>query len=225
MKIWPRSMQCIKDCGLIDDSEGNKENVDENPPFSSAIKKAGENMKLIAKRILALIMALALMMGFAAQGAFAESDDWKSLLRDAFGLLDEIMEDTDDYGYESDDYDEYEDYDFDEPITDPQQIVNYIDIYGCLPDNFITKNEAKKLGWDSSENYVGEVAPGMSIGGDRFGNYEGLLPDKKGRTWYECDANYKGKKRGAQRVVFSSDGLYYYTDDHYESFTQMFPED
>lgn len=180
-------------------------------------------MKLFARRIIALIMVLALMMGFAAQAASAETDDWKSLLKDAFGILDEIIEDSD--GYESYSYDDFDDYEFDEPITDPQQIVNYIDAYGCLPDNFITKNEAKKLGWDSSRNYVGEVAPGMSIGGDRFGNYEGLLPDKKGRTWYECDANYKGKKRGAQRVVFSSDGLYYYTDDHYESFTQMFPED
>ena len=81
------------------------------------------------------------------------------------------------------------------------------------------------MGWDSKKNYVGDVAPDMSIGGDRFGNYEGLLPDAKGRTWYECDANYKGKKRGAERVVFSSDGLFYYTDDHYESFTEMFPED
>ena len=93
-----------------------------------------------------------------------------------------------------------------------------------LPENFITKNEAKDLGWDSRYNYVGEVAPGKSIGGDRFGNYEGLLPKKKGRKWYECDANYGGRKRGPERVVFSSDGLYYYTDDHYNTFTQMYPE-
>ena len=72
---------------------------------------------------------------------------------------------------------------------------------------------------------MGEVAPGKSIGGDRFGNYEGQLPDRKGRKWFECDANYKGKKRGAQRVLFSNDGLYYYTDDHYQTFTEMFPED
>lgn len=114
---------------------------------------------------------------------------------------------------------------FELPVTDPQQIVNYLDYYGELPENFITKSEARDLGWDSRYNYVGEVAPGMSIGGDTFGNYEGRLPSAKGRRWYECDANYRGKKRGKERVLFSSDGLYYYTDDHYNTFTQLFPED
>ena len=111
------------------------------------------------------------------------------------------------------------------PITDPQGIADYIFRYGKLPDNFITKNEAQNLGWDSSYNYVGDVAPGKSIGGDRFGNYEGLLPSKKGRTWYEADCYYEGKKRNAHRILYSNDGLVYYTDDHYESFTQMFPSD
>lgn len=114
---------------------------------------------------------------------------------------------------------------FELPVTDPQQIVNYLALYGELPENFITKNEARDLGWDSRYNYVGEVAPGKSIGGDRFGNYEGQLPEKKGRKWFECDANYGGRRRGAERVLYSSDGLYYYTDDHYETFTQLFPED
>ena len=95
--------------------------------------------------------------------------------------------------------------------------------YGKLPPNFITKSEAQKLGWDSSRNYVGDVAPGKSIGGDRFGNYEGLLPEKSGRTWKEADVNYVSGPRGAERIVFSNDGLVYYTGDHYESFTQMHP--
>ena len=111
------------------------------------------------------------------------------------------------------------------PITDPQGIADYIFKYGKLPDNFITKKEAQALGWDSSYNYVGDVAPGKSIGGDRFGNYEGLLPSKKGRTWYEADCYYDGKKRNAYRILYSNDGLVYYTDDHYETFTQMFPSD
>jgi len=111
------------------------------------------------------------------------------------------------------------------PITEPQAIADYIFKHGKLPDNFITKKEAQKLGWDSSYNYVGDVAPGKSIGGDRFGNYEGLLPSKKGRTWYEADCYYEGKKRNAHRILYSNDGLVYYTDDHYESFTQMFPSD
>ncbi len=109
------------------------------------------------------------------------------------------------------------------PITDPQGIADYIFRHGELPDNFITKKEAQRLGWDSSYNYVGAVAPGKSIGGDRFGNYEGRLPSKKGRTWYEADCYYEGRKRNAHRILFSNDGLVYYTDDHYETFTQMFP--
>ena len=109
----------------------------------------------------------------------------------------------------------------DKPLTDPQDIADYIFLYGKLPPNFITKKQAQNLGWDSS--YVSDVAPGKSIGGDRFGNYEGLLPDKKGRQWYEADCYYTKGKRNAYRILFSNDGLVYYTDDHYESFTQMFP--
>ena len=111
------------------------------------------------------------------------------------------------------------------PIIEPQDIADYIFEHGELPDNFITKKEAQKLGWDSSWNYVSDVAPGKSIGGDRFGNYEGLLPTKKGRQWYEADCYYTKGKRNAHRILYSNDGLVYYTDDHYETFTQMFPSD
>ena len=70
-----------------------------------------------------------------------------------------------------------------------------------------------------------KYAPGMCIGGDRFGNYEGLLPDAKGRRWTECDIDTLGaKSRGAKRIVFSNDGLIYYTDDHYESFELLYGE-
>lgn len=109
------------------------------------------------------------------------------------------------------------------PITDPQSIADYIFANGCLPDNFITKRQAQDLGWDSSYNYVGDVAPGKSIGGDRFGNYEGLLPTAKGRQYYECDCYYTGRKRNAYRIIFSNDGLVYYTGTHYESFVEMHP--
>jgi len=113
--------------------------------------------------------------------------------------------------------------DQDAAITAPQAIADYIFEHGKLPGNFSTKKEAQELGWDSSKNDVSDVAPGKSIGGDRFGNYKGLLPDAKGRTWYEADANYAGGNRGAERIVFSNDGLVYYTSDHYESFTEMKP--
>jgi len=108
-------------------------------------------------------------------------------------------------------------------ITAPQDIADYIFAHGTLPDNFLTKNEARQLGWDSSKNYVSDVAPGYSIGGDKFGNYEGLLPDASGRKWYEADANYTAGPRGAERILYSSDGLVYYTNDHYQTFTEMYP--
>lgn len=108
-------------------------------------------------------------------------------------------------------------------ITAPQDIADYIFAHGTLPDNFLTKSEARQLGWDSSQNYVSDVAPGYSIGGDKFGNYEGLLPDASGRKWYEADANYTAGPRGAERILYSSDGLLYYTNDHYQTFTEMHP--
>ena len=104
------------------------------------------------------------------------------------------------------------------------EVALYIHLYGHLPDNFITKSEAQALGWvgGSLEPY----APGCSIGGGYFGNYEKLLPVKKGRTYTECDIDTRGKKnRGAKRIVFSNDGLIYYTDDHYESFTLLYGEE
>ena len=168
-------------------------------------------MQGMVRRFAALALALLLALGTLSVAA---AEDWRDLLRGLYGLT----EDEGDGGSYEQAGDEFE-----LPITDPQQIVDYLDLYGELPENFITKDEARALGWDSRYNYVGEVAPGKSIGGDRFGNYEGQLPNKKGRKWYECDANYSGKKRGAERVLFSSDGLYFYTDDHYNTFTQMYP--
>lgn len=109
------------------------------------------------------------------------------------------------------------------PIIEPQAIADYLFEHGNLPDNFITKKEAEKRGWNSGRNDLSDVAPGMSIGGDHFGNYQKVLPEKKGRTWKECDCYYKAGARNAYRICFSNDGLVYYSDDHYQSFTQLFP--
>ena len=100
----------------------------------------------------------------------------------------------------------------------------YIYTYGHLPKNYVTKNEAREKGWEggSLEDYF----PGCSIGGDSFGNREGNLPTKKGRKYTECDIDTKGKKsRGAKRIVFSNDGLIYYTEDHYETFELLYGEE
>ncbi|MBQ7499582.1 MAG: ribonuclease [Clostridia bacterium] len=104
--------------------------------------------------------------------------------------------------------------------TSKEDVADYIKIYGCLPRNFITKTQAKALGWEGGDLW--KFSPGSSIGGDIFGNREETLPDKKGRVWYECDIDYNGGSRGAKRIVFSNDGLIYYTDDHYETFTQLY---
>lgn len=106
--------------------------------------------------------------------------------------------------------------------TAPQDVADYLYEFGHLPDNFITKNEARDLGWDSQDGNLDEVAPGMSIGGDSFGNREGLLPKEKGRKYYECDVNYEGGYRGGERIVYSNDGLIFYTADHYKSFEQLY---
>ena len=76
--------------------------------------------------------------------------------------------------------------------TSKEEVAAYLNLYGHLPSNYITKKEAKKLGWVSSEGNLDEVAPGMSIGGDYFGNFEGNLPEAKGRDYYECDIDFDG---------------------------------
>lgn len=106
--------------------------------------------------------------------------------------------------------------------TDPYLVAEYIHKYNKLPSNYLTKNEARELGWESDKGNLWEVTDEMSIGGDIFGNREGLLPKKDGRIYYECDVNYKGGYRGSERIVYSNDGLIFYTNDHYESFTQLY---
>ena len=100
----------------------------------------------------------------------------------------------------------------------------YIHLYNRLPGNYVTKKEAQDQGWPGGnvERYIGE---GTAIGGDRFGNREGLLPKAKGRSYTECDIDTVGKdSRGAKRIVFSNDGLVYYTGDHYNTFELLYGE-
>lgn len=108
--------------------------------------------------------------------------------------------------------------------TSKEEVAEYIHLYGRLPDNFITKKEAQELGWEGGS--LEPYAPGKCIGGNRFGNYEGLLPEEDGRVYTECDIDTLGAdKRGAKRMVFSNDGLIYYTEDHYESFELLYGEE
>ena len=120
---------------------------------------------------------------------------------------DEIGFDTSDYVREGEFY-----YDLD-------HVILYLETYGELPDNYVTKKAARALGWEGGS--VQKYIEGAAIGGDRFSNYEGTLPDKKGRKYFECDIDTDGKgSRGPKRLVYSDDGLYFYTEDHYDTFSE-----
>lgn len=108
--------------------------------------------------------------------------------------------------------------DEDGTYSSAEDVALYLYTYGELPDNFITKNEARDLGW--SGGGLEDYAPGKCIGGDRFGNREGLLPEG---NYHECDINTLGaNSRGAERLVWDDQGNIYYTGDHYESFEQLY---
>ena len=101
-----------------------------------------------------------------------------------------------------------------------EEVFSYIQANGKLPDYYLTKAEARKLGWSGGS--LEPFAQGKLIGGDYFGNFEGLLPSQSGRKWTEADIDNFGKSsRGSKRMVFSNDGLIYYTSDHYASFTKL----
>lgn len=201
-------------------------------------------MKKQIRYILALIVvAAALLLGYTGDtdnGDFAGGGSSASNMSMEAGAADEAAaydEDSNKNSYEYAGENSYGDtkelsessasseIEEDGVYTSKDEVAEYIHLYGHLPDNFITKSEAKKLGWVSSEGNLGEAAPGKSIGGDHFGNYEGTLPEKKGRSYTECDIDSDGGYRGAKRIIFSNDGLIYYTGDHYETFELLYGEE
>lgn len=158
-------------------------------------------MKRKAFNIFALILAMLIIIA----GCVSNNSDKKT--ENNTLILEEIAgSDIDEHG----------------TYTDPYQVAEYIHTYDKLPSNYITKKQASNLGWESDKGNLWEVTDKMSIGGDKYGNREGLLPKKDGRIYYECDVNYEGGYRGAERIVFSNDGLIFYTEDHYKNFTQLY---
>ena len=107
--------------------------------------------------------------------------------------------------------------------TSKEDVALYLWTYRKLPSNFITKNEAQKLGWNGGG--LDKYSKGKCIGGDKFGNREGILP--KNHKYIECDIDTLGKKdRGAKRIVFADDcSLIYYTEDHYSTFELLYGEE
>ena len=110
----------------------------------------------------------------------------------------------------------------DKTYSSKEEVAAYLHKFNHLPSNYMTKSQAKKQGWDSGDEYLSDALPGVSIGGSKFGNKEKKLPEQEGRQYYECDIDYKKGSRGAKRIVYSNDGLIFYTEDHYETFEQLY---
>lgn len=178
---------------------------------------------MLKKKLLSFLLMLSVLLVPILTGCTQDEADA------AVGILNAVLEQTQTEEQEAQDESqsgpsdssetEAQPLDPDGSYTDEEDVAAYLNTYGELPGNFITKKEAQALGWDSSKGNLQEVAPGKSIGGDRFGNYEGRLPEGK---WTECDVNYHGGYRGGERLVFSEDGAIYYTDDHYETFERLY---
>ena len=166
------------------------------------------NMK---RKLTALLLLLALLLSLTACGDAAQTID---AVQQAAQTVQEIAAEQEE---------ETPAIEEDGTYTTKEDVARYIHTYGHLPDNFITKKQAQALGWEGGS--LEPYAPGKCIGGSRFGNYEGTLPEKDGRTYTECDIDTLGaSKRGAKRIVFSNDGLIYYTKDHYETFELLYGE-
>lgn len=108
-----------------------------------------------------------------------------------------------------------------EALTSEKTVVNYLIQNHRLPDYYVTKKQARAAGWDARAGNLCQVLPGKAIGGDRFSNREGRLPSAYKRVWREADINYRCGRRGADRVLFASDGLIYVSRDHYRQFVQV----
>ena len=152
------------------------------------------------KKLLSMILALIMLFGFCA---FGEAE-FEILVEDGVAITNELIVE---YGYD---------------YYSTEEVALYLYVFWELPPNFLTKDEAYDYGWQSSKGNLWDVVYGLVIGGDRFGNREGILPTAKGRQYYECDVNYDGGFRDAERIVFSSDGLIYYTGDHYETLELLY---
>lgn len=152
------------------------------------------------KRIFSLFLMLVMLLTVSV---YAETE-MEILVEDGVVITEDLLVE---YGY-----DYYSD----------EEVALYLNVFRELPPNYLTKNEAYDLGWNSSKGNLWKVAYGLCIGGDKFGNREGRLPEERNRQWYEADVNYEGGYRGSERILFSNDGLIYVSFDHYETFELLY---
>ena len=181
------------------------------------------------KKWILLLLAAVTALSLTACGAPEDTGDYGGAYNSSFSDGDGVLppEEAENGGAEhapGEDPPDGDTLDEDGAYTTKEDVALYLHLYGHLPDNFITKSEAEALGWTGGS--LEPYAPGKCIGGGRFGNYEGLLPEAEGRTYTECDIDTLGAdRRGAKRIVFSNDGLIYYPEDHYASFELLYGEE
>ncbi|MFI8417985.1 ribonuclease [Serratia sp. NPDC078593] len=106
-------------------------------------------------------------------------------------------------------------------LTQQKRVVSYLKQHQRLPNYYISKKQARNQGWDARNGNLCSVLPGKAIGGDRFSNREGRLPATHKRVWHEADINYQCGRRGADRLLYSNDGLIFVTRDHYKTFIRV----
>ena len=190
------------------------------PPTGGASHGRGkaEHMKTSLRRLGTVLLTLALALGLLTGcGAAPVSDDFSASYEEDWGSAPAASQDASQSAGESTPDALPEDGSY----TTAEDVAAYLAAYGHLPGNFLTKKEARALGWEGGS--LEPYASGMCIGGDRFGNYEGTLPEG---DYHECDIDTLGAdRRGAKRLVYSDDGRIYYTEDHYESFTLLYGEE
>lgn len=104
-------------------------------------------------------------------------------------------------------------------LTDAKIVSGYIKVKNKLPDYYLTKTEAKKLGWNPADGNLCEVLPGKAIGGDVFRNRERNLP-MIGK-YFEADVNYNCGNRGSDRLIFDKKGNVWLTQNHYKTFEKL----
>ena len=168
---------------------------------------------IISKAVMLFLILMLILTGCSGGSLGVTSDEDISAQSSVISTDDKETQNTDEQIEEDGVY------------TSKEEVALYIYTYGHLPDNYITKKEAKALGWDNKEGNLWDVTDHKSIGGDYFGNYEGLLPEADGRDYYECDIDFDGGYRNAKRIIYSNDGLVYYTEDHYETFELLYGEE
>ncbi len=177
------------------------------------------------KKFLSLLLVLLLLVPFAG----CNQKEIKEVISLGEVVLEEVLNDNNQFSSSQNTQapkkthapKQEEKIDYQGRYSDKDNVADYLFTYEKLPKNYITKNQAKKHGYIASKGNLWEVLDQMSIGGDVFSNREKKLPSKKGRTWYECDIDFEGGYRNAKRIVYSLDGLVYYTEDHYKTFTEI----